>query len=105
MRKSLTASNPLSLLARLAPEPSAAQSRTLAVYDASLTWATYFTSDAVTRFASSMASLDVGPLALTRKSELLGIGAAETRPAIVLTGTSSCAATGRRTSVASTARL
>ena len=40
MRKSLTASNPLSLLARLAPEPSAAQSRTLAVYDASLTWAT-----------------------------------------------------------------
>jgi len=30
----------LSLLARLAPEPSAAQSRTLAVYDASLTWAT-----------------------------------------------------------------
>ena len=40
MRKSLTASNPISLFARLAPEPSAAQSRTLAAYDASLTWAT-----------------------------------------------------------------
>jgi cell division protein FtsW len=40
MRKSLTTSNPLSLLARFAPEPSAAKSRALAVYDASLTWAT-----------------------------------------------------------------
>ena len=40
MRKSLTTSNPLSLLARFAPEPAAAKSRALAAYDASLTWAT-----------------------------------------------------------------
>lgn len=40
MRRALTSSNPLSLLSRLAPEASAAKSRALAAYDASLTWAT-----------------------------------------------------------------